>query len=71
MEEDLANMVSMSLHHSFCLNRESQVKKLPSHGKRLQGQRDWMRAYEQMKAWEVIVISSDKEELTRQITVSS
>ena len=31
-----------------------------------------MRAYEQLKAWEEIVISSDaKEELTRQITVSS
>ena len=31
-----------------------------------------MRAYEQLKAWEEIVISfDDEEELTRQITVSS
>ena len=72
MEEDLAKMVSLSLHLSFCVNRESRVKKLPNHGRRLQQQRDWMRAYEQLKAWEEIVISSDdKEELTRQITVSS
>ena len=31
-----------------------------------------MRAYEQLKAWKKIVVSSDdKEELTRRITVSS
>ena len=72
LEEDLANMVSFSLHHSFCVNKESKVKKLPNHGRRLQEQRDWMRAYEQLKTWEEIVISSDyKEELKRQITVSS
>ena len=35
-------------------------------------QRVWMRSYEQLNAWEEIVISSDDEEaLLRQITVSN
>ena len=62
LEEDLANNVSLSLHNSFCLNRESRVKGLPNQAKRLQEQREWMRSYEQLKAWEEIVISSDDEE---------
>ena len=71
LEEDLAKNVSLSLHNSFCLNRESQVKNLPNQMKRLQEQREKMRAYEQLKAWEEIVISSDdEEELSRQTTVS-
>ena len=71
LEEDLAKNVSMSLHNSFCLNRESKVKSLPNQLKRLQEQREWMRSYEQLKAWEEIVISSDDEEaLLEQITVS-
>ena len=72
LEEDLAKNVSLSLHNSFCLNRDSKVKGLPSQAKRLQEQREWMRSYEQLKAWEEIVISSDDEEaLLRQITVSN
>ena len=72
LEEDLAKNVSLSLHKSFCLNRESKVKGLPNQAKRLQEQREWMRSYEQLKAWEEIVISSDyEEELLRQITVSN
>ena len=40
--------------------------------KRLQEQREWMRSYEQVKAWEEIVISSDDEAaLLKQITVSN
>ena len=71
LEEDLAKNVSLSLHNSFCLNRESKVKSLPNQAKRLQEQREWMRSYEQLKAWEDIVISSDDEEaLLEQITVS-
>ena len=71
-EEDLARNVSLSLHNSLRLNRESNVKSVPNQTKRLQEQREWMRAYEQLKAWEEIVISSDdEEELSRQITVSS
>ena len=62
LEEDLAKNVSMSLHNSFCLNRESKVKSLPNQVKRLQEQREWMRSYEQLKAWAEIVISSDDEE---------
>ena len=59
-------------HNSFYLNRETKVKSLPKQAKRLQEQREWMRAYEQLKAWEEIVISSDdEEELSRQITLSS
>ena len=69
LEEDLAKNISMSLHNSFCLNRESKVKSLPNQSKRLQEQREWMRSYEQLKAWEEIVISSDDEEaLLEQIT---
>ena len=69
LEEDLAKNVSLSLHNSFCLNRESKVKGLPNQAKRLQEQREWMRSFEQ---WEEIVISSDDEEaLLRQITVSN
>ena len=72
LEEDLAKNVSLSLYNSFYLNRESKVKSLPNQTKRLQEQREWMRAYKQLKAWEEIVISSDdEEELSRQITVSS
>ena len=72
LEEDLAKNVSLSLHSSFCLNRESRVKALPNQAKRLQEQREWMRSYEQLKAWEEIVISSDdEEELLRQFAVSS
>ena len=71
LEEDLAKNVSLSLQNSFCLNRGSKVKGLPNQAKR-QSQKEWMRAYKQLKAWEEIVISSDdKEELARQITMSS
>ena len=72
LEEDLAKNMSLSLHNSFCLNRESKVKGLPNQAKRLQEQREWMRFFEQLKAWVEIVISSDDEEaLLRQITVSN
>ena len=74
LEEDLAKNVSLSLslHNSFCLNRESKVKSLPNQAKMLQEQREWMRSFEQLKVWEEIVISSDDEEaLLRQITVSN
>ena len=72
LEEDLAKNVSLSLHNSFCLNRESKVKSLPNQVKRLQEQREWMRSYEQLKAWEEIVTSCDDEEaLLKQITVSN
>ena len=43
LEEDLAKSLSVSFHHSFCLNREPKVKKLPNHPRRLQEQREWMR----------------------------
>ena len=33
LEEDLAKNVSLSLHKSFCLNRESKVKSLPNQEK--------------------------------------
>ena len=72
LEEDLAKNVSLSLHNSFCLNRESRVKSFPNQAKRLQEQRKWTRSYEQLKAWEEIVISFDDEEaLLKQITVSN
>ena len=72
LEEDLTKNVSLSLHNSFCLNRESKKKGLTNQAKRMQEQRKWMRSYEQLKAWEEIVISSDDEEaLLRQITVSN
>ena len=68
----MAKNVSLSLPNSFCVNRESKVKGLSNQAKRLQDQKEWMRAYEQLKAWEKIVISSDdEEELARQITMSS
>ena len=51
LEEDLAKNVSLSLHNSFCRNRESKVKGLPNQAKRLREQKEWMRAYEQLKAW--------------------
>ena len=51
LEEDLAKNVSLSLHNSFCLNRESRVKSLSNQVKRLQEQREWTRSYEQLKAW--------------------
>ena len=48
------------------------MRSLPNQAKRLQEQREWMRSYEQLKAWEDIVISSDDEEaLLKQITVSN
>ena len=72
LEEELAKNVSLSLHNTFCLNREPKVKSLPSQTRRLQEQREWTQSYEQLKAWEKIVISSDdEEEFTRQITESS
>ena len=72
LEEDLAKNVNLSLHNSFCLNRESRVKGLPNQAKRLQEQREWIRPYEQLKVWEEIVSSSDDEEaLLRQFAVSS
>ena len=72
LEEDLAKNMSLRLHNSFCRNRESKLKGLPNQAKRLQEQREWTRVYEQLKAWEDIVIGSDdEEELARQITVSS
>ena len=72
LEEDLAKNASLSLHNSFCLNRESKLKGLPNQANRLQEQREWMRAYEQLKVWKENVISSDdEEELARQITMSS
>ena len=37
LEEDLAKNVSLSLHNSFCLNRESKVKGLPNQAKRFAG----------------------------------
>ena len=40
LEEDLAKNVSLSLHNSFCLNRESKVKSLPNQAKILGGDRD-------------------------------
>ena len=57
LEEELAENVSLSLHNSFCLNRESKVKGLPNQAKRLQEQREWMRSYEQLKVREEIVIA--------------
>ena len=72
LDEDLSKNVSLSLHNSFCLNRESRVKGLPNQAKRLQEQREGMRSFEQLKAWEEIVISSDDEEaLLRQFAVPS
>ena len=57
---------------SFCFKRESKVKSLPNQAKRLQEQREWMRSFEQLKAWEETVISSnDEEALLRQIAVSN
>ena len=72
LEEDLAKNVSLSLHNFFCLNREYRVKALPNQAERLQEQREWMPSYEQLNAWEEIVISSeDEEELLRQFAASS
>ena len=53
-------------------NRELKTKGLPNQAARLQEQREWMQSYEQLRAWEEIVMSSDDEEaLLRQITVSN
>ena len=72
LEEDLAKNKSLSLHNSFCLNRELKTKGLPNKAARLQEQQEWMRSFEQLRSWEEIVISSDDEEaLLRQITVSN
>ena len=72
LKEDLAKNVSLSLHNSFCLNRELKVKGFLNQALRLQEQKEWMQSFEQLKAWEEIVISSDDEEaLLRQITVSN
>ena len=40
LEEDLAKNASLSLHHSFCLNREPKAKKLTGQPRRLQKQRE-------------------------------
>ena len=40
LEEDLVKNVSLSLHNSFCLIRESKVKRLPNQAKRLKEQKD-------------------------------
>ena len=72
LEEDLAKNVSLSLHNSFCLNKELKAKGLPNQATRLQEQKEWMQSFEQLRAWEEIVISSDDEEaLLRHITVSN
>ena len=72
LEEDLAKNVSLSLYISFCLNRELKTKDLPNQATSLQEQKEWMRSFEQLRAWEEIVISSDDEEvLLRQIMVSN
>ena len=72
LDEDLAKNVSLSLYNSFSLNRELKKKGLPNQAARLQEQKEWMRSFEQLRAWEEIVISSDEEEaLLRQITVSN
>ena len=42
LEENLAKNVSLILHNSFCLNRESRVKALHNQAKRLHQQREWM-----------------------------
>ena len=69
LEEDLAKNVNLSLHNTFCLNKESKVKSPPNLTRKLQ---EWMRTYEQLKAWEKIVISSDDEEdLSRRLSVFS
>ena len=48
------------------------MKSLQNQTRRLQEQREWMQAYEELKACEEIVIGSDdEEELMKQITVSS
>ena len=46
LEEDLAKNVSLSLHNSFCLNRELKVKGLPNQAMRLQEQKEWMQSFE-------------------------
>ena len=72
LEEDFAKNVSLSQHNSFCLNRQMKVKGLSNQARKLQEQREWMRSFEQLKAWEEIVICSfDEEALLRQITVSN
>ena len=53
-------------------DRELIMKGLPNQAMRLQEQKEWIRSFEQLRAWEEIVISSDDEEpLLRQITVSN
>ena len=48
------------------------MESLPNQAKRLHEQREWMRSYEQLKAWEEIVISSDDEEtLLKQFALSN
>ena len=48
------------------------MKGLPNQAKRLQEQKDWMRSYKQLRAWErIVIISDDEEEQARQITMSS
>ena len=72
LEEELAKNVSLSLHNSFCLNGELKMKGLPNQAMMLQEQKEWMRSFEQLRAWEEIVINSDDEKaLLRQITVSN
>ena len=68
----MAKDVSLSLHNSFCIKRGSKVKGLANQAKRLQEQRKWVRACEQLKAWEEIMFSSDdEEELARHTMMSS
>ena len=48
------------------------MKSLPNQAMRLQEQKEWVRSFEQLRAWEEIVIRSDDEKaLLRQITVSN
>ena len=68
----MAKNVSLSLLISFWVNRETKVKGLSNQAKRPQELKKWMRAYEQLNAWEEIVIcSDDEEEMARQNTMSS
>ena len=51
---------------------ELKARGLPNQATTLQEQKEWMRSFEQLRAWEEIVISADDEEaLLRQITVSN
>ena len=64
-EEDLAKNVSLNLHKSFSLNRESKVEALPNQAKRLQeeGMDAILRTTKSLRR----VSSDDEDELLRQI----